>query len=118
MFRRLLDFRLLVLLTAVSILPGWPELLENLEHLLHDGHLAHSAQHDEAAEGTHAEIDEHGCTPMQHLCACHVSMQALLSEPGVPAPPVGQLFDENHSSLKHGDPTSLAIPPPKRPPIA
>ena len=118
MIRRLLNCRLLVVLVGVSILPGWTELLENVEHLLHDGHLAHSAQHDEAAEDEHADTDEHGCTPMQHLCACHVSMQALLNELEVPEPPIGLLFDETQSSFEQGDPTSLAIPPPTRPPIA
>ena len=117
MIRRLLKHRLLVALLAVSILPGWTELLENIEHLLHDGHLAHSAQHDEAAEDEHADTDEHGCTPMQHHCPCHVSIQAVLTELEVPEVRIG-VFDETRSTLEHGDPTSLAIPPPTRPPIA
>lgn len=119
---RLLKRRLMVALLALSILPGWPELLENVEHLLHDGHLAHSAQHDEASEGEafheeHGDTDEHGCTPMAHHCPCHISLQAVLTPTHVPKARVAS-HDETRGSLDDWDPTSLAIPPPTRPPIA
>jgi hypothetical protein len=74
---------LLTLTLVVSLTPGWGELLENLEHLLHDGHLAHFSEHSEQhgeGEDAHAAEDEHGCTLLSHNCACHVSVPAILAE--------------------------------------
>lgn len=73
---------LLSLVLVVSLTPGWGELLENLEHLLHDGHLAHFSQHMETEDGgidEHAATDEHGCTLLSHNCPCHVSVPAIFT---------------------------------------
>ena len=70
----------LTLLLCLSLLPGWSELIENAEHLAHDGHLAHVVSHDEAeAEATHDALQaEHGCTPVSHTCPCHSSIPVVL----------------------------------------
>ena len=118
MIHRLLKRRLLVALLALSILPGWTELLENLEHLLHDGHLAHSVQHDDVAvdEG-HEGADEHGCTPMAHQCGCHASMQAVLTA-GDDDQTRRHSVEEARGFTTEWSPLTRAIPPPTRPPIA
>lgn len=110
-------------LLALSLLPGWPEVLENVDHLVRDGHFAHSDAHDQAAEehaadGACADSDEHGCTPLAHRCACHVSLAAL-----VPTTP--DSVDTGWLNLTAytlspwlGGPLTRATPPPTRPPIA
>lgn len=75
--------KLLAMMLAVSLLPGLVELAESVEHMLHDGHLPHSEQHElvEATEGhAQGDSDEHGCTPMTHNCGCHVSSPAVVGE--------------------------------------
>ena len=116
MIRRLFKRHLLVALLALSILPGWPELLENVEHLLHDGHLAHSAQHEEAADEGHAALDEHGCTPMAHQCGCHTSVLAVLQDASVPEL-ARWSSQEAQAYWTEWSPLNRAIPPPTRPPI-
>lgn len=71
----------LTLCLVLSLTPGSMELLENLEHLIHDGHLAHVVSHDEDEDvAAHDALDaEHGCTPMTHTCGCHTSVPVLLS---------------------------------------
>ncbi|HHO51716.1 MAG TPA: hypothetical protein ENK18_12785 [Deltaproteobacteria bacterium] len=72
--------QLLFFLLALSLLPGWSEMLENLEHLVHDGHFAHLSIHDGDEVG-HPSIEiEHGCTPLRHSCPCHTSLSALLPD--------------------------------------
>ncbi len=119
--RRLLR-TLLTLLLVVSLLPGVPELVENLEHLVHDGHLPHSAQHDTekyAEQHTEDDTDEHGCSPMAHHCACHVSVVGL---PVTDAFRLGMIEqpeeDERRSIGITRQPRSRANGPPTPPPIA
>ncbi len=117
---RLLLRKLLTLFLVVSLLPGLPEIVESLEHLLHDGHLPHSEQHDsvEHAE-THDEglADEHGCTPMAHHCGCHISMPGVLADGAMkhsPRVPTAEMRPSGTEST----PLSRANAPPTPPPIA
>lgn len=119
----ILQRRLLIALLALALLPGWPEVIENVEHLVHDGHLAHSEAHEHAAEDhaaheQHADTDEHGCTPMAHRCPCHVSLAALI--PAASEPPARGWLDLPALTVPftEGGPLTRAIPPPTRPPIA
>lgn len=112
--------QLLTLLLIFSLVPGLGELVESLEHVLHDGHLPHSAQHELAAvEESHpGEADtEHGCTPMSHNCGCHTSTPATLPTAVVPNRVDRLLADRFHP---RGDQVlrSRANAPPTRPPIA
>ncbi|MFT5679910.1 MAG: hypothetical protein ACI8RZ_000815 [Myxococcota bacterium] len=76
--------KLLSLLLILTLLPGWGELIESAEHLIHDGHLPHSTSHEETASiEEHAADTEHGCTPTSHHCECHQSVPVLPSS----APP-------------------------------
>jgi hypothetical protein len=109
--------RLLVALFVLfGLIPGGGEIFENLEHVIHDGHLAHVEDHlDEADHG--AASDEHGCTPMMHTCGCHASLSAL---PGLDAlalaPPHS---DEAPSPVALDDrPLARATAPPTPPPNA
>ncbi len=81
---RLVLRQLVLLCLALSLLPGWAELLENLEHLAHDGHLAHSVALDDHSvedEARHQAIEaEHGCTPVSHNCVCHTSVPILIPD--------------------------------------
>lgn len=90
--RRPILRRLLALLLALALLPGWAELVENVEHLLHDGHLAHSEVHElaQASEDAHETTDEHGCTPVSHHCGCHMSVPGVLADSDltIGAPPM------------------------------
>jgi hypothetical protein len=109
-------------LVILGLLPVG-EIVENIEHWLHDGHGAHSAEHALVAhEEDHGDAGaghEHGCTPLAHFCGCHTSMAASL-------PPLGADFRQLSASPR--SPTrnparELAAPwrsepPPVPPPIA
>jgi len=111
--------RLIAITVAVLMLPGLTEILESVEHLVHDGHLPHSEQHEVelASEDHDATLgDEHGCTPISHQCGCHVSAPAILAaatalHPRAPMPVVRRpMFDEQ-------TPLTRANAPPTPPPI-
>lgn len=74
--------RLTALLLCVSMMPGGVELIENIEHLIHDGHLAHMVAHDEHEDvASHEALEaEHGCTPVSHTCGCHTSVPVILPD--------------------------------------
>ena len=110
---------MLAIAMMVSLMPGVIELIESVEHLLHDGHLPHSAQHDlvEASEAHDLGHEEHGCTPMTHSCGCHFSSPAVLAE--------DTALTMQRSSTPEGRPlaaehtlASRANAPPTPPPIA
>lgn len=111
--------KLLLLVMAISLLPGWVEIAENVEHLLHDGHLAHSEEHEDGAhaEADHPTTDEHGCTPMAHQCGCCRSMPAVVDGP---QPPPAVMLAVTSVGLHEPERSwsSRALAPPTRPPIA
>jgi hypothetical protein len=110
--------RLLVVLALLwTVTPTAPEVTETAVHLLSHGDSQQS--HGGGSDGGHDEsgTDEHGCTPLFHLCGCHA-----------PAPTATSGRVALHASL--ADVTSLELPPvaaslsraseppPIRPPIA
>jgi len=100
-------------------LPGLPELVESIEHLVHDGHLPHSEQHavDQHAESHQGLDEEHGCTPIAHRCGCHVSAPAILASGDTEvSPPFAP--DGRRPTWVEDEPTNWANAPPTRPPIA
>lgn len=105
-------------LALLGLMPGTAEIVENIAHLLHDGHLAHSASHAIAADDEGCSpTTEHGCTPMSHHCSCCVSLAALpvLPEPFVlPAPPFALASRSAHVCAYPPDRT---LDPPYYPPI-
>ena len=112
--------QLCTMLLVLSLVPGLGELVESAEHVLHDGHLPHSEQHDLAAgEESHSrdETPEHGCTPMSHHCGCHVSSPATLPSAQLPAR-VDQLLAARLHPHRDRALVSCANAPPTPPPIA
>ncbi len=111
--------KLLSLLLMLAMLPSWGELVETAEHMLHDGHLPHSASHEAVASTEkHAAVDtEHGCTPLSHHCACHVSMPVL---PGDSPPALRPLQTVTllRWSPREDTLSSRSDPPPTPPPAA
>ncbi len=117
---RLLLRQILTLILVVSLLPGLAELVESVEHLLHDGHLPHSEQHEgEKYTESHDDSldDEHGCTPMAHHCGCHASMLGILAD-GSPHPRRPLAGAERRPIAPDGMLLSRANAPPTPPPIA
>lgn len=112
--------QLLLLVLCITLMPGWVELLENVEHLLHDGHLAHQSEHvgDEHVEAHAALEAEHGCTPVSHICGCHASMPVLL--PGLDLDlAMPRVVTGSARPMGHDDPlVHRAQAPPVPPPIA
>lgn len=104
---------------AFGLFPGSDELVETVVHLVHDGHLPHSEQHDIAAASEDCgDSDEHGCTPLAHHCHCCVSLAAL--PPHLPAFTV-HVFSparEKCRSLQERGPPNPGVKPFLRPPIA
>jgi hypothetical protein len=110
---------LLCALLVLGLLPGSHELVENLVHLAHDGHLAHSETHEVVAESEHCEPDaEHGCTPLSHQCDCCISLVGLPDLPQVVVLPVVATPEAS----RHAHPGSRlrlrSLDPPYHPPIA
>ena len=66
-------FHVLASVLALSLSPGFVELLDDGAHLLVMGHTDH------AEEG--GGCTEHGCTPASHHCACCTSI-AIATAPG------------------------------------
>jgi hypothetical protein len=112
--------QLLTLVLVLSLVPGLGELVESVEHVLHDGHLPHSVQHDlAAAEESHpAAVDtEHGCTPLSHNCGCHISTPATLPTVAVPVR-IDRLLAARFHPRGAETLRSRANAPPTPPPIA
>lgn len=112
--------RFIALALALALFPGAFEALENAIHLVTKGHPAHlvaalafssaSAEDHEEPEG-----DEHGCTPVFHLCSCHSSLTSLCPSR---RPPV-QLADTIFRFEQRPRPPLAGFSPPlDRPPQA
>jgi hypothetical protein len=104
---------------VLGLLPGAEEAVETVAHLVHDGHLPHSAAHAEVADTEDCgAADEHGCTPLDHHCGCCASAPALPptgapldAPPWTPAPPTLRSAAERAPPVRGQEPGL-------RPPIA
>ena len=66
-----------------AFVPGLGECIENVVHLVAEGHLAHAAP----AGDSHAPTGpEHGCTGTFHLCSCCTSPSFVSSPRQVQEP--------------------------------
>ena len=75
--RRALPYIAGVMVYAMA--PGTSEIVENVFHLLAEGHAAH-----ELADADHApQGEEHGCSGTFHMCHCH-SSTTFVSGAGAP----------------------------------
>jgi hypothetical protein len=69
--RRFLPYMSLLMIYFVA--PSASEVVENVLHLVAEGHTAHAvADADHAPRG-----DEHGCSGTFHVCQCHSSVTFL-----------------------------------------
>ena len=114
--------QLITLFLCLSLMPGWVELIENIEHLAHDGHLAHAAQHDHGindSEAGHEALEaEHGCTPVSHNCPCHTSVPGVLPSHAQLAGNDGTTIDRDRPMGRVDHPVHRANAPPIPPPRA
>lgn len=70
--------RLLAFLLVLSILPVTGEVVELVVHWGQHGDVAHgdSDEHESAPLGS----DEHGCSGLFHMCACHTAQATTPQE--------------------------------------
>ena len=69
--------RTLLLFTLIfSLAPSVGEVVETVVHRAVEGHWAHSVPHGDEQVGS----DEHGCSPMAHLCHCCPTQPARRGE--------------------------------------
>jgi hypothetical protein len=109
-----------VVLCAAALLglvPGGEEAVEALVHVVHDGHLPHSATHDEAAEDERCRDGEHRCTPFDHHCGCCASAAALPTAAPVAAVRRVPASEVARAPQDRGPPRS-GVKPSLRPPIS
>jgi len=108
--------RLLVLLLALAVVPAVGDMVETAVHAVEYGDLGHAASdpHEDAS----GDGDEHGCTPMAHLCACHASSPvapiALALTVAPPAEARPRVLAWSSPGVQDRGPAA----PPTRPPIA
>ena len=110
----------LLILAVFGLTPGATELVEAVEHVVHDGHLPHSAEHAATADAEeHDTSDEHGCTPTAHHCGCCLSLPAT-APPGPPhfEPPPQPIAERTLRPRDEANGPRHGTPPPLRPPIA
>lgn len=103
----------LALLLVFAIFPSSAEIVELAAHMVGHGDDGHAGDEHDGAAGE----DEHGCSGMFHLCACHMTNasteQYALSWSVVADPPTKTALMA--PSTRAG---RLVEPPPQRPPIA
>lgn len=102
--------RVCVLALILAFTPGAGEAVENLGHLIGQGHLAHAEQTDDHHEPTG---EEHGCTSTFHLCSCHTSLSFLVAEgrPSSVIAPTGFRAISRSGTLPTGFGPSVERPP-------
>lgn len=106
-------------LLVVGLFPGSDEVVETIAHLVHDGHLPHSEQHDQVAATEDCDdSDEHGCTPLAHHCKCCASVSAVPPTGPATAPLRVAALDQKFRSPAERGPPSDGVKPFLPPPIA
>jgi len=107
-------------LLVLGLMPGAEEMVASAAHLLHDGHLPHSAAHDEvaAAEDCDSACEEHGCTALAHHCNCCASTSALVPRAPAPDQPAWRAGPLTYRSSSERGPPHTGVKPFLRPPIA
>jgi len=107
--------RLVALLIVLAFVPAVGELIETTAHLVTHGDTGHHADDDH--EGAPLGTDEHGCSPVLHLCGCHAPTPVSIRAIDVPTAVPRDVRTAN--ARLPVDLSSLDSPaPPTRPPIA
>ncbi len=106
--------RLLALMLVFAILPVTGEVVELVVHWAQHGDVSHAA--DDAHGSDPLGTDEHGCSGLFHLCACH-SAQATTPQTNSVVPHV--TCDRSVATIAFLSRDGLGAPAPSiRPPIA
>jgi hypothetical protein len=106
-------------LMIFNLFPGSEVLVETVAHLVHDGHLPHSDQHDQVAGSEDCDdSDEHGCTPLSHHCGCCASLAAIPPSGPARVPWGAVTVDQKHRSRPDRGPPNDGVKPFLPPPIA
>jgi hypothetical protein len=77
--------RALAFVLAFALAPGAAEAVEDLAHYLSEGHMLHAPTVENAAHADHDEHeqghddDEHGCSTLFHVCACHSPAPSMVT---------------------------------------
>ena len=110
--------QLVCFVVVLAMMPGIPQLLENLDHLVHQSPTQGPSDH-ELDEARHASLEaERGCSTMTHHCGCHISVPAVLpDEPTVEASSYAVLLVAEPPAFEDRL-ISRANAPPVPPPIA
>jgi hypothetical protein len=103
---------ILALLMTLSLLPTL-EVVEAVVHWVEHGDLAHGGGEE---HGSALGADEHGCTGIFHLCACHTASVIAPALQGEMPGPLATAGDECFSPVQRAGLGATA--PPIRPPIA
>ncbi len=102
-----LSLRLLSLLLAVSMSPGFVELIEDAAHLVVVG----QSEHADPGHG----CPEHGCTPASHHCGCCASLPmvppSMTADLGAPAELGTPWLQDSERGGPQGFRTQLERPP-------
>jgi hypothetical protein len=114
--------RVFALLVALAFVPAFGELVETLVHVAEYGDSVHGASAEDGAhrhhDATPLGADEHGCSPMLHLCGCHAPAPALPDGLRLAAPLRPSTRGVAPTSTLRARAGLGALAPPIRPPIA
>lgn len=114
--------RALIILLTLAFVPAFGEVIESVVHVAEFGDAIHGSSDHAGGRGHHDSTplgaDEHGCSPMLHLCGCHAPALVNTSAAAARAPrgPTAGATVEPTAPLALAGLGLLA--PPTRPPIA
>jgi len=120
MYRHRVLTRLVALLMALAMLPGWGEVFETAEHVIVYKHFPHSAAHELHAndEAPVSEPGDIGCNPLFHVCGAKAVKAIVSRSEDLPAPRLFVIRSTDRVLVgETRPPEDLSLPPPTPPPI-
>jgi len=110
--------RVLALVLMLAMVPAISEILELAVHAVVFGDVAHHSETEDADhEETPLGTDEHGCSPVMHLCGCHAPTPCI-AESKISMPESRRTIERALMSSFRGADGIESPAPPTRPPIA
>ncbi|OGQ10239.1 MAG: hypothetical protein A2138_15105 [Deltaproteobacteria bacterium RBG_16_71_12] len=72
--------RSVAIVLALVLFPGMAEAVEDVAHLVAEGHTLHaSAIADDGNDAAEHTDSEHGCSALFHMCGCHTPLSSMTS---------------------------------------
>lgn len=77
--------RAVAFLVVLALTPGFAEATEDLAHYVSEGHTLHAPTVENATHEDHDDHekshgdDEHGCSTLFHVCACHSPSPSMIT---------------------------------------